>query len=440
MEGTERKNTGLFGQEPRITAGILTAPEIRVAFDGLYREVSSGRTVTGEAVFRVGDWAGEAVFVPVEGKASGFTLKDVVIGKKFHWQRSEDQTFRGCLRLIREGEGVTAVNEIGVEDYLRSVISSEMNAGSPLDSLKAHAVISRSWLLYQLERKKQGEKRPQPAPADDGDEYTRWFAREEHARYDVCADDHCQRYQGITRAYTPAAAQAVDETEGIVLVQDGRICDARYSKCCGGVTERFENVWEPVPHPYLQRVADAAEAVEIPDLTVEENARRWIESEPPAFCRTDDRRLLATVLNGYDRETPDFYRWEVTYAQDELSELIRRKTGIEFGRVEALVPVERGVSGRLVRLKIVGSRRTVVLGKELVIRQALSPFCLYSSAFVADRETVGGKTLFRLRGAGWGHGVGLCQIGAAVMGSRGYGWKEILRHYYPGSEPVRLYD
>ena len=361
-----------------------------------------------------------------------FVLHDVVIGVGFHWQRKESQTFKGELRLIVEDGEVRAINRLFVEDYLVSVISSEMSATSSLEFLKAHTIISRSWLYAQLDR----SERVCDAVLgyENENETIRWYAREDHTLFDFCADDHCQRYQGITRAINPNVARAVEETRNVVLKYDGKVCDARFSKCCGGVTERFSACWENVDYGYLKAFRDCDGVSPLPQLTTEEGARTWIESVPPSYCSTDDKAVLSQILNGYDRETNDFYRWKVVYPQSELSLLIAERSGIDFGVIEDLLPVERGESGRIVKLKIVGSKAVRVVGKELEIRRWLSKSHLYSSAFVVDKEVdSAGEVLFVLKGAGWGHGVGLCQIGAAMMGEKGCPCEQILSFYYPGA-------
>lgn len=380
---------------------------------------------------------------PVDGTQGLFELHDVVIGVGFHWERKENQFFSGGLTLMAVDGAVTAVNVVPVEDYLKSVISSEMSATSSLELLKAHAVISRSWLLAQMGKNRQlGQmaEKYQTCFVTEG-EVVKWYDREDHQYFDVCADDHCQRYQGVTRASTSDVETAVDETCGRVLMFDGQICDARFSKCCGGVTELFENAWEPVAHPYLQKVVDndKAPAGFSLDLTREAEAKRWITGRPEAFCNTDDKTVLRQVLNTYDQETNDFYRWTVRYPQAELSRLVHARTGIDFGDILELEPVERGVSGRLVKLRVVGAKKTMVIGKELEIRKMLSTSHLYSSAFVVDKEEGAEGVKFVLRGAGWGHGVGLCQIGAAVMGAKGYAYGQILAHYFVGATVERHY-
>ena len=363
----------------------------------------------------------------------------MVIGIGFHWQRTEDQVFRGALELIADDGRVTAVNRIGVEEYLVSVIASEMNASASPELLKAHAVISRSWLLAQIVR-----RQAKPAVAEskcivrsDDEERIRWYDREDHSLFDVCADDHCQRYQGITRTYehTAAVRRAVADTCGEVLTYGGEICDARFSKCCGGVTEEFRNCWEERDYPYLSRVRDCDGDPPAPDLTREDEAARWIGASAEAFCNTSDPGILGQVLNGYDCETSDFYRWRVEYTPWKLSDLVRRRLGIDLGAIRELIPVQRGASGRLVKLRIVGTQGAVTIGKELEIRRVLSESHLYSSAFVVEKTAEG----FILRGAGWGHGVGLCQIGAAVMGHRGFAYDRILLHYYRGAAVEKYY-
>lgn len=376
--------------------------------------------------------------VPEDYATAEFELQDVVIGIDFHWERKENQSFRGSLRIIGENGKLTAVDVLDIEDYLLSVISSEMSATSSLELLKAHAVISRSWLIAQKEKSQVLEQTEGGycSCTRTDEEYIRWFDREDHVNFDVCADDHCQRYQGINRASTEVVRKAIEQTRGEVLVYDGKTCDARFSKCCGGVAERFENVWEPVAHPYLTKVYDAPVEDASWDLTREEDARRWICSSPEAFCNTTDRKVLSEVLNSYDQETHDFYRWTEEFSQQQISDLIRERLGIDFGTITDLIPVERGVSGRLIRLKVVGTARTMIIGKELIIRKAFSHSHLYSSAFVVDRREDGG---FILRGAGWGHGVGLCQIGAAVMGAKGYTYRQILEHYFVGAKIEKKY-
>ena len=366
-----------------------------------------------------------------------FWLRGVTIGVNFHWERKEDQRFGNNLKFIVEGDRITAINLIGVEDYLTSVISSEMSATASEELLKAHAVISRSWLLAQMAKNKEitTSKSTYSAFTENEQERIKWYDREDHINFDVCADDHCQRYQGMTRQSTTKVREAIEATWGELLKYDGKICDARFSKSCGGAFEEFQNCWENVRYPYLAKQRDSKRITELPDLTQEEEAFKWITGSPEAFCNTTDKEILSQVLNNYDQETTDFYRWRVEYTPEELSALILKRIGIDFGLVTDLIPVERGTSGRLIKLKIVGSKRTLTIGKELEIRKALSPSHLYSSAFVVLKEN--GK--FVLVGAGWGHGVGLCQIGAAVMGAQGYKYKDILLHYYIGASIEKEY-
>ena len=361
---------------------------------------------------------------------------DVVIGIHFHWERKETQRFNGSLKFIVIDDEVQAIDIVPTEDYLTSVISSEMSATSSLELLKAHAVISRSWLLNKLENKETESHAASMVVTDE--RIIRWYDHQDHTLFDVCADDHCQRYQGITKASTQAVREAIKATFGEVLTYDGKICDARFYKACGGATELFENCWEKVHHPYLLPVADTAEE-KLPDLTQEAVARKWILSSPEAYCNTQNKTVLSQVLNNYDQETPDFYRWKVDYSQAELSSLVKEKMGIDFEKIIDLVPLKRGASARIIELKIVGEKRTMVIGKELEIRKALSTSHLYSSAFIVDKEEREGTLHFVLRGAGWGHGVGLCQIGAAVMASQGIGYRSILSHYYPHSSLTKRY-
>ena len=456
----------MFREEPSVHVGILTAPSVEADFLSPYTltaRTPEGQTVTKQAVTgkqtvecrgNLLSWGGRCYtslcFAPYRYAGACFRLPAVMIGIGFHWERTEVQSFCGTLQLTAtEGGRVQAVNIVRAEDYLASVIGSEMNASSSAALLEAHAVISRSWLLAQMEQRRLGEA-SETAPAetrsDTETEYIRWYGRTAHRTFDVCADDHCQRYQGLERASTPAVGQAIAATRGLVLLYEGRLCDARFSKCCGGVTEEYRYCWDDREVPYLRSVADRPSAPRVPhplpDLTQEAEAERWIRTAPTAFCHTTDRRLLRQVLNGYDQETPDFYRWRVAYAQDELASLIARRTGHDFGQIADLRPLERGRSGRISRLLIVGTQRTLVVGKELEIRRTLSPTHLYSSAFVVDREDLSPQGIparFVLTGAGWGHGVGLCQIGAAVMADRGYRATDILHHYYPGAELCKLY-
>ena len=444
-------------QEPVITVGILSGKEIGFSFPKEFIS-SDGIAICGiqQAVYRKGKicWQekeyDELSFTPQQDTSSFFELQDVTIGINFHWERKEVQRFKGELKIIVEDDRLTAINIIPIEDYLTSVISSEMSATASLELLKAHAVISRSWLLNKL-KVANGKLKVIMHPDNTANfelstlpsQLIKWYDHEAHKNFDVCADDHCQRYQGITRTSTPQAIEAVFATRGEVLMYEGEICDARFSKCCGGAFEEFQNCWENVKHPYLIGQRDSKTETRLPDLTKEAEADKWIRISPTAFCNTHNKQVLSQVLNNYDQETTDFYRWRVCYSQQELSELIHKRSGIEFGKIIDLIPVERGTSGRLVRLKIVGTLRTLIIGKELEIRRTLSSSHLYSSAFVVDKEYKEDEkeipSRFILTGSGWGHGVGLCQIGAAVMGEQGYKYKEILSHYYPGSAIEQQY-
>jgi len=422
--------------QPYVRVGILlTDRPVRIVFHGMYRRQDD--MLTGEHTF---EKAGERF------KASSadcfFEVKDVVIGVGFHWERKEDQCFSGDLELMGIDSKIQVINTIPVEDYLKSVISSEMSATASLELLKAHAVISRSWLLAQIYNKKT--HRTQEAHEADG-EYIKWYDHDDHEFFDVCADDHCQRYQGITRQTTLTVDEAVNATRGIVLTDDdGSLCDARFSKCCGGVFEEFESCWEPVHFNYLIARRDSVSPSDFPNLRIESEAEKWILGHPDAFCNTADPEILSQVLNNYDQETTNFYRWEMHYSQKELSELIKHRSGIDFGSIISLEPMERGTSGRIVKLRITGTAKTLVIGKELEIRRTLSKSHLYSSAFTVESHNAdpgtGIPASFTLHGAGWGHGVGLCQIGAAVMGAKGYSYKQILNHYYPGANLTPLYS
>ena len=437
-------------EKPYINVGIVTGKEISFTLNGKYLtqegEVITGQlkaSATGNGEISLDTKKIESIELTPEDNNCSFTLHNVTIGISYHWERQEEQTFTGKLKLITDGENVIAINILPVEDYLVSVISSEMSATSSLEFLKSHAVISRSWLLAQIKNRdrKNGHKSLQQNFTTDENCIIRWYDREDHKLFDVCADDHCQRYQGITKASNPSVAKAVKETEGMVLMYGDEICDARFSKCCGGVSETFDTCWEDKDYPYLQPVIDNSENNDIPDLSIEENAEKWIRATPTAFCNTHDEKVLKQILNNYDQETTDFYRWKVKYSQKEISELIHRKTGIEFGDIKDLIPMQRGKSGRISRLKIVGTLRTVTIGKELEIRRALSESHLFSSAFVIDKTEVAGSvpSEFTITGAGWGHGVGLCQIGAAMMGEKGYSYDKILLHYYRNAEIKKVY-
>lgn len=407
-----------------VSVGIVGAKSITFSLNG-YGTTAESHTAElhNGLIVLDGEAHTQCCFKP-QSPDDSFSLKDVVIGVNFHWERKETQTFRGTLKLLANNGKIWAINELPVEDYLESVISSEMSATSSLPLLMAHAVISRSWLMSQMENKARPNTQER-----HGNAFIRWYDHTDHTLFNVCADDHCQRYQGITMETSPNVAEAIRRTRGEILTYGSEICDARFSKCCGGAMEEFQYCWADTPKPYLKAIGDT-ESETIPDLTIEENARQWILSEPESFCNTKDKRILSQVLNDYDQETTDFYRWHVSYQQAELSELVNRKLGVDLGTITDLVPLKRGKSGRIYELKIVGSKQTIVVGKELEIRRALSESHLYSSAFVVDKH---GDT-FDIHGAGWGHGVGLCQIGAAVMGDQGYSYDTILKHYYPGAQ------
>lgn len=437
-------------KEPEINVGIVSAKEIHFTLNGHF--FAKGETVSGNQVVSFSEggilWNDsqyrELTFTPQDEKNS-FSLYDVTIGLNYHWERQETQVFSGTLRLVVDEDKIVAINILPVEEYLISVISSEMNANSSLELLKAHAVISRSWLFAQMEKRKalKGKDEGFFSFIKTKEEYIRWYDREDHTIFDVCADDHCQRYQGITKATNATVAEAVHATRGHLLMHGKKICDARFSKCCGGATEEFEYCWEDKHYPYLTSIRDAEEEenLSFPDLTKEEEAEHWIRKAPKSFCDTHDKKILSQILNNYDQETTDFYRWKVRYTQAELAELIRTNTKSDYGDIIDLIPVQRGPSGRICKLKIVGTLKTFTIGKEMEIRRVLSDSHLFSSAFVVDKGEVkeGIPQNFILSGAGWGHGVGLCQIGAAVMGEKGYSYEEILLHYYKGAEIRKFY-
>ncbi len=442
---------------PNVSVAILNADEISFVLYGNYHLENSKEIFQGEFKAKLID--GKIVvtqdeleieikensgFFPMDNENDSFMIRDVVIGINFHWEQKRNQKFLGAIKFVKENNRITALNYLSAEDYLVSVISSEMSPTSSLELLKAHSIISRSWLFAQIERKEKGKlKEVKERFFENNEERIRWYDREDHLLYDVCADDHCQRYQGITKLYAHNAQTAVEMTRGLVLYYGNEICDARFSKSCGGVSEAFENVWEPTPHPYLQSIVDYKyypDEYDL-DLTVEENAVKWIKGNPPAFCNTTDERVISEFLVDYDRETKDFYRWKVEYSQSELANIIRRKSGVDFGEILDLQPVERGYSGRLIKLKIVGSKKTLTIGKELEIRSVLADTHLYSSAIAIDKFEIknGVPQKFVIWGAGWGHGVGLCQIGAAVMADMGYKFDEILAHYFKNSTIKKIY-
>jgi len=456
-------------KEPRISVGIITEKQIIFELYGDYKssggfysgrfsaqivnnkivckngntEAAPGSSISEKADEKI-QTSDELLFQPGDPTDS-FLIRDVTIGVKFHWERKEKQIFRGSLKLKKDGNKIAVINIIPIEDYLVSVISSEMSAKSTLQLLKAHAIVSRSWLLAQIEKSKglKKSKVNYTSLFNTDTEHIRWYDREEHKLFDVCADDHCQRYQGITKVFTEVARSAVEQTKGIVLTSNNNICDARYSKACGGITESFENVWEPIKYDYLSSVTDykfTPENYNL-DFSDEENARKWIKGNPSAFCNTANKKILAQVLLDYDQETKDFYRWRVEYSQEEVSDLLKSKTGIDFGNILDLIPIERGNSSRLVKLKIVGTKKTLTIGKELEIRRALSTSHLYSSAIVVEKtgNIDGVPQKFIISGAGWGHGVGLCQIGAAVMAAQGYQFDEILLHYFTDAKLKKIY-
>ena len=433
-------------KEPQIRVGIISGQKIQFCLDGGY--LFNGRnfdsafyevTLSNGKINFLSEQFDSLKFLPLSFE-SQVTLKGVTIGKEFHWERKEDQVFRGGIEFIIEENNITGINIVDAELYLTSVISSEMRSTSSIELLKAHAVISRSWLLAQLNKKNLIENSSVNEMIDCAEKRIRWYDRHDHKNFDVCADDHCQRYQGITRESTKSVSEAILLTRGEVLMHSDEICDTRFSKSCGGATELYGNCWEEKTIPYLDSFSDSYKG-QLPDLTKEKEAKKWILSSPDAFCATTDKGVLSQVLNGYDQETADFYRWKVSYTQDELSKLIYKKSGIDFGQIIDLVPIKRGNSGRLIELQIIGSKTTCIIGKELEIRKTLSESHLYSSAFIVEKEDFkeGIPASFTLFGAGWGHGVGLCQIGAAMMAEKGYNYKEILSHYYRNTDLKKLY-
>ncbi len=447
-----------MNSEPKVNVAILSNKTIDCTLYGDFKSSLNSKPFNGKisAVLVNGliklsnneteyDLAEEVLLKPMDASSDTFLLKNVTIGLKFHWEQKQNQRFSGELKIIVEDDNLTVINIVKVEEYLESVISSEMSATSSLELLKAHAIISRSWLLAQIEKRNLIKKKSDLYNSElvSETEAIRWYDREDHVLYDVCADDHCQRYQGITKVLGHNAKRAVQETMGLVLSYENQICDARFSKSCGGVTETFENVWENMPHPYLQTFVDYKfdpDGYNV-DLINETDSVKWIRNSPKAFCNTSDVKILEQVLNNYDQSTSDFYRWKVEYSQKEIAELIAHKSGTDFGEILDLIPIERGHSGRLIKLKIIGSKKSLIIGKELEIRKFLSSSHLYSSAFIVEKGEIINNIpqSFTLLGAGWGHGVGLCQIGAAVMGEKGYKFDEILLHYYRDAQIKKIY-
>lgn len=440
--------------EPWINVGILSGTKINFELYGEFRSFGFRQTFSGPFTAEMSgdriicrgsgdsiEVSDEIIFEPSDPSSESFVIKAVKIGVNFHWEREEKQRFNYVLKLLKNNNEIFVINYLPLENYLVSVISSEMNAKSSLQLLKCLAVVARSWVLYQIN--KPGKNKKVTGMISEEDQIIKWYDREDHKLFDVCADDHCQRFQGISKVTTEKARLAIEQTFGIVLTNRGDICDARFSKACGGITEAFKNVWQPDDPEYLQPVIDYKYEPENfnTDLRIEMNAVKWIRGTPPAYCNTDNPKILTQILLDYDQETKDFFRWKVEYSQDELSEIIRTKSGIDFGKIKDLLPLERGFSGRIIRLKIIGTKKTMIVGKELEIRRWLSHTHLYSSAFFTERfyirHEIPGK--FVIHGAGWGHGVGLCQIGAAVMADKGHLFDEILMHYYKNSSLKKIY-
>ncbi len=444
--------------EPLISVGILTNKVISFELYGEFSIYGFNKTFSGRFTAEALDnriilkgetdnleAINEIIFEPSEPISESFLIKGVIIGVKFHWERKEKQRFTHTLKLIADKNTIIAINIVPIEKYLTSVISSEMSAKSSLEMLKATAVVSRSWMLAQIEKSKylRQKKLKYQSTFSNDKEFIKWYDREDHELFDVCADDHCQRYQGVTKVTTAIAKKAVEETSGIVLISEDKILDARFSKSCGGISESFENVWEPVKYKSLSAVFDYKYEVDNykTDFSFEDNAVKWIKGNPPAFCNTNDVKILNQILLDYDQETKDFYRWKIEYTQEEISQLIREKSGIDFGSIMDLIPVERGFSSRLIKLKIVGTKKTLIMGKELEIRRVLSKTHLYSSAIVFEKrgDKNGIPEKFIISGAGWGHGVGLCQIGSAVMAEQGYQFDEIVIHYFKSAQLKKIY-
>jgi len=447
----------LFREEPLISVGILTEKKIVFELHGNYMvagsetyfrgifsaEIKDNQIVCSNNSDKIENTE-EILFAPEDPHSESFLIRDVIIGIDFHWQRKEKQRFNHSLKIIRDGNKVVAINILPLGNYIVSVISSEMSAKCSLQSLKSLSVVSRSWVLAQLEKRETEEVVEKNLSINQPEEeLVKWYDREQHKNYDVCADDHCQRFQGITKVSTENAREAVTQTRGIVLLSEGKICDTRYSKSCGGITEDFENVWETVRVPYLISKIDykyEPENFNI-DFSNEANARKWITGNPQSFCNTSDKVILSQILIDYDQDTTNFFRWRVEYTQNDLTAIIKDKSGIDFGDILDLIPVERGSSARLIKLRIIGTKKSLTVGKELEIRRILSKNHLYSSAFMVDK-IIGKNDMpkkFILHGAGWGHGVGLCQIGGAVMAEKGYQFDEILLHYFSNVTIKKIY-
>lgn len=441
-----KKTKTLPGKEPLISVGIVTADEVQVALNGQYRiqdkEYYFAETViisskNGGLLLSAKNLEIKENAIEIQPlESSIICIENVVIGKQFHWEKKEIQSFEGRFRFLKEDSMVTAINEIELEKYIASVISSEMSSANHPELLKAHAVMSRSWLMAQILNSSSNREKRIESP----DKIIRWYDREDHDLFDVCADDHCQRYQGIGKIKNMAAIEAVKSTRGIFLTTENQICDARFSKCCGGISEAYDNIWDSKEVTYLHAVRDH-QTENIPDLTLETDIENWILASPDSFCNTENAVILDQILPDFDRKTQDFYRWKISYTNGELSKIIHKKSGIDFGRIEDLISLKRGKSGRIIELQITGEKTQMIVGKELEIRKWLSPTHLYSSAFVVNKK--GDKEYpetFELTGAGWGHGAGLCQIGAAVMALKGYDHTEILAHYFRNATIKSLYE
>lgn len=453
----------IFEQEPIIKVGIQINSNIEFELNGLYKlndiSIAKGNYFASVSNNKIHTnfSQGKKIVLEPETSSSTFVLKKVAIGKGFHWEQKEDQEFEGGLTLQIEDGKIRVINSILLESYLKSVISSEMSAMNDLNLLKAHAIVSRSWLLAQIQNRdtkkrchfddvrgeipslnKQIPNRSASLGMTHTNEIIKWYDREDHETFDVCADDHCQRYQGINKVISLNAEKAISETRGTLLLYKNEICDARFSKCCGGISEDFDKVWQPVIHPYLTAITDnVANTFKAPS-----DIKSYISSSPKAFCNNYDPEILKQILVDFDQTTTNFFRWEVKLNQNEISHLIKKKSGFDFGQIIDLIPIERGKSGRLVKLKIEGTKQSVIVGKELEIRKWLSESHLFSSAFIVEKRFENDEKIpsnFILNGAGWGHGVGLCQIGAAVMSKKGYLAKDILKHYFNDTKIVRRY-
>lgn len=355
------------------------------------------------------------IVLDTNNTSSHITVSNIMIGIQFHWQKHEDLDYRGIIEVGFNNQGkLVVINEIDLENYLVSVNSSEMTSDCPIGLLESQTVVARNTVLATMGK------------------------HHYNTNFHLCSDDHCQCYHGKKREQQ-VSRQAVENTWGRILLHGDEICDARYSKICGGIMEDYRYVWENRDIPYMVSGIDSDEEINYPANT-EETAKELIDTSLPAYCNTDLHKLPENLANLYS--TQNLFRWEVTYPREELESLISEKTGKDIGELQDIIPLERGDSGRLIYINLVGSDKTLKIGKELEIRRVLSKSHLYSSCFYVRKEmgTDGKVSRFILKGAGWGHGVGLCQVGATVMASKKIPYQKILEHYYKNTNLVSLYS